>query len=93
MLPHCLYEYIRSSCGASYLDGGGAGELEGVDGVAVERAQRHALPQRGECGEVELPRRFVEHAAAEPEHQLERRLLLDVVVDERAVVLQLHAGE
>ena len=33
------------------------------------------------------------HAAAQPEHQVERRLLLDVVVGQRAAVLELLAGE
>merc|ERR550514_1140484 len=33
------------------------------------------------------------HAAAEPQHQVQRRLLLDVVVRERAAVLELLARE
>ena len=35
----------------------------------------------------------VVHAAAEAEHEVQRRLLLDVVVGQRAAVLQLLAGE
>ena len=33
------------------------------------------------------------HTSAQPEHWVERRLLLDVVVSERATVLELLAGE
>jgi len=33
------------------------------------------------------------HAAAQAQHQVQRRLLLDVVVGERAAVLELLAGE
>merc|ERR1719482_1970259 len=33
------------------------------------------------------------HAAAQPQHQVQRRLLLDVVVGERAAVLELLARE
>merc|ERR1711959_493046 len=59
--------------------------LDVVDRVAGLDVERDRLP----CQRLDKDL----HAAAQPQHQVERGLLLDVVVAERAPVLQLLAGE
>ena len=59
--------------------------LHVVDRVARLHVERDGLARQGLDEDL--------HAAAEAQHQVERRLLLDVVVRQRAAVLELLAGE
>ena len=59
--------------------------LHVVDGVRRLHLQRDGLP--GQRLDEDL------HATAQTQHQVQGRLLLDVVVGQRAAVLQLLAGE
>jgi hypothetical protein len=59
--------------------------LHVLDGVAGLHLERDRLAREGLDEDL--------HAAAQAQHQVQRRLLLDVVVGQRAAVLQLLAGE
>mmetsp|Transcript_32977 Transcript_32977/g.99786 ORF Transcript_32977/g.99786 Transcript_32977/m.99786 type:complete len:201 (+) Transcript_32977:394-996(+) len=67
------------------------GDVDGVRGVLITDVEHDlavvaANPRRG-VGRV------VQHAAPEPKHKVQRRLLLDVVVKESPAVLELPAGK
>ena len=73
----------------------------GVHGTAEPRsAKQHASATASTVGHVHPsrskqrpPTSLTLHAAAQAQHQVQRALLLDVVVGQRAAVLELLAGE
>ena len=61
--------------------------------VSCGVSHRHVRAEEGELVVAESARRLVEHAAAQTTHEVQRRFVRDVVVGERAAVLELLAGK